>query len=445
MAEQSLLQCKKEGHKNQKYILFNMSSENKEKLFTCPVCISQNYFEQKEILSKEQKTLLIDELLNNQVKDENIYGWPPIQDEKHSQIYYNHQNFIKEYGLENETILNFFKVKINEFYGKLLQEIQYEIQNQKKNTTIWLENYYQNQFQNSNTDEELKNIQEIIQKFEIKNFREKFQEFEKKKIDIDQLFDYKQEQNNNTYNNNELYDSLEKQYKQVEKLKQELEKEFTKINESLDPFKKYQPKINPPQPTQQQQQQLQKSQQQQKKPIKYLKLYKSDYRSDLNKGEFEIDNDARKIKFNSRWSTYIYSENLQQEKEYHLRFTMDTKNNVKNIQLAFSLTSGNQKNSEDLQTDYYVGVFQYNYNSSASGGEFKVEGEKKFTEFFKDKQTIMNVVFNIEKQFMEIYDDDKISYQKLTFNQNNNNFEEQILGIYYNKIGISQVDIQFID
>ncbi|KRX00493.1 hypothetical protein PPERSA_03226 [Pseudocohnilembus persalinus] len=447
MAEQSLMQCKKEGHKNQKFILFNMSSENKEKLFTCPICISQNYFKKKETIQKEQTTLLIDELLNEQVKDENIFGWPPIQDEKHSQIYYNHQNYIKEYGLENGTILNFFKIKINEFYGKLLQEIQQEIQNQKKNTTIWLENYYQNQFQNSNTDQELKNIQEIIQKFEIKNFREKFQEFEKKKIDIDQLFDYKQEQNNNTFNNNKVFESLEKQYQQVEKLKQELEKEFTKIKESLDPFKNYQPKINPPQPTQQLQQQQQQSQQQQNKPIKYLKLYKSDYNSDCNKGNFEVNNDQQTIKFKSFYWTYIYSENLQQEKEYHLRFTMDTKNNVGSICLGFSLTSGDQKNANDLEKDHYVRVFDRNNNSYARGGEFKVEGKEKFTEFIKDKQTILNVVFNIEKQFMEIYDDDKISYQRLTFNQNNNNFEEWILGIFYafGQHRDQEVDIQFID
>ncbi|KRX00422.1 hypothetical protein PPERSA_03643 [Pseudocohnilembus persalinus] len=126
---------------------------------------------------------------------------------------------------------------------------------------------------------------------------------------------------------------------------------------------------------------------------------------------------------------------------------MDTKNNVENIYLVFSLTSGNQINSKSLQTDHYVRVFWYNYNSSAEGGEFMVEGKEKFTEFFKDKQTIMNVVFNIEKKFMEIYDDDKISYQRLAFNQSKNNFEEWILGITYcfNENRYQEVDIKFID
>ncbi|KRW98074.1 hypothetical protein PPERSA_02217 [Pseudocohnilembus persalinus] len=127
---------------------------------------------------------------------------------------------------------------------------------------------------------------------------------------------------------------------------------------------------------------------------------------------------------------------------------MDTKNNVKNIALGFSITSGNQKNSKELETDHYVKVFNWNDNNFyASGGEFKVEGKEKFSEFFKDKQTIMNVVFNIEKQFMEIYDDDKISYQRLAFNQSKNNFEEWILGIRYcfKQYRYQEVDIQFID
>ncbi|KRX07967.1 hypothetical protein PPERSA_10355 [Pseudocohnilembus persalinus] len=244
-----------------------------------------------------------------------------------------------------------------------------------------------------------------------------------------------------------LFDSLEKQYQKVEKLKQELEKEFTKINESLDPFKKYHPKTNTLQPTQQQQQQQQQFYQQQQKLIKYLKLYKSDYYSNYNNGNFEVNNDQQTIKFNSFQWTCIYSENLQQQKEYHLRFTMDTKYNVGNIGLGFSLTSGDQKNSKHLATDHYFIVFNYNNNSYAGGGEFKVEDKNKFSEFFKDRQTIINVVFNIEKQFMEIYDDDKISYQRLAFNQYNNNFEEWILGIYYyfKYLRDQEVDIQFID
>lgn len=37
-------------------------------------------------------------------------------------------------------------------------------------------------------------------------------------------------------------------------------------------------------------------------------------------------------------------------------------------------------------------------------------GKKNFYEFFKGKETIINVVLNIEKKMMEIYDDNKISY-----------------------------------
>ncbi|KRW98201.1 hypothetical protein PPERSA_07010 [Pseudocohnilembus persalinus] len=441
MADKSIMQCKKEGHKNQKFMFLNMSSENKEELMVCPICIQQKYLDKKDIPSqKNQKTLLIDELMNDQVNDNQLVGWPPIQEEKHIQIHQNHTDFIKQYNLENGTVQNFFTKKIEDFYEKLEFDILKEIKKQKKNTIIWLENYYQNNFQNLTTEQEQKNIQEIIQKFDIKNFKEKFQEFEKQKINIGQLFDYKQEQNNNIYNNNQLYESLEKQYKKVEELKQELEKEFCKINESLEPFKNYLPKINS-YPQQQNQQQ------QQKQTKNYLKLYKSDFNSNNNKGDFEVNNDQKTIKFKSDQYSYIYSENSQQEQEYHLRFTMDTKNNVKNISLAFSLTSGNEKNSKDLRTDHYVRVFWYNKNSSASGGEFKVEGKEKFSEFFKDKQTIMNVVFNIEKKFMEIYDDDKISYQRLAFNQSKNNFEEWILGIRYcfKQYRYQEVDIQFID
>ncbi|KRW98200.1 hypothetical protein PPERSA_07009 [Pseudocohnilembus persalinus] len=235
MADKSTMQCKKEGHKNQKFMYMNMSSQNKDNLFLCPICVSQKYFELEQIQQKKQKTLLIDELMKDYEKSKDLFGWPPIQEEKHIQIHQNHTDFIKLYNLQNGTVQNFFTKKIENFYEKLEYDILKEIKKQKKNTIIWLENYYQNNFQNLTTEQELKNVQEIIQKFDIKNFKEKFQEFEKQKINIGQLFDYKQEQNNNIYNNNQLYDSLEKQYKKVEELKQELEKEFAiiKTNKKL--------------------------------------------------------------------------------------------------------------------------------------------------------------------------------------------------------------------
>ncbi|KRX07965.1 hypothetical protein PPERSA_10353 [Pseudocohnilembus persalinus] len=115
--------------------------------------------------------------------------------------------------------------------------------------------------------------------------------------------------------------------------------------------------------------------------------------------------------------------------------------------IGFYFNKWRLKNSKNLEKDLYVTVFNYIGNTYARGGEFKVEGENKFSEFFKDRQTIINVVFNIEKQFMEIYDDDKISYQRLTFIQYNNNFEEWILGIFYEYEyhKDQEVDIQFID
>ncbi|KRX09846.1 hypothetical protein PPERSA_02718 [Pseudocohnilembus persalinus] len=443
MTDQTNMQCKIEGHQNLKFLYLNMSSDNKQDFFSCPICIQQQFMDTKQNPDKHQKTLiLIEQLQNDQLKSENLTGWPPIQNNNHQQIYQNHLKNMKEQGQENDYQFNYFKKQIIDFFNNFQKQIINEIQKQQKETIIQLQNYCNYYFQNQDSDQEFNSLQEIIKKFDVKEFREKFLEFQQNKIDIDQLFDYKQQQNCQVYNNNKLYDSLKTQQEKVEEMKDDLEKEFAKINDSIASFRKYQPSLKK---IPQQQQIQQQQQQQPTKKQQQLKFYKSDFNSYDNKGKFEIDNDARTIKFKSDWYTHIYSENLQQEKEYHLRFTMDTKNNVENIFLAFSLTSGNKKNSKSLLTDHYVTVFYYNGNSSAKGGEFKVEGKEKFTEFFKDKQTIMNVVFNIEKQFMEIYDDDKISYQKLTFNQNNNNFEEQILGIYYNKIGISQVDIQFID
>ncbi|KRX08595.1 hypothetical protein PPERSA_01848 [Pseudocohnilembus persalinus] len=192
--------------------------------------------------------------------------------------------------------------------------------------------------------------------------------------------------------------------------------------------------------------QYQYQQQKQQKKKQQLKLYKSDFNTNSNKGKFEVDNDARTIKFKTiGYDTCIYSENLQREKEYHLRFKVDTKNNLQNIHLAFSITSGDKKNSKSLLKDHYVCLFNRNYDSCAEGGEFQVKGLQYYL-FFKDKKTVMNVVFNIEKQMMEIYDDDRICYQKLTFDKDRK-FDEWILGIYYYQWSgcYSEVDIQFID
>ncbi|KRX08592.1 hypothetical protein PPERSA_01845 [Pseudocohnilembus persalinus] len=441
MAEKDIIQCKKEGHQCQKYLYLNMSSENKNDLFFCPTCIQEKYLDQGEIQQKNQKTLQIKQLKNDKLKKEDLIGWPPIQEQDHQKIYQNHTKMLEKYGQENQCIFNYYKEKVNDFYLKLKTQILEEIRKQQKETIIQLENYCENYFQNLNSNQDFINLQETIKLFDIKDFREKFQEFQKKKIDIDQFFDYKQQQNSKVYNNNKIYNSLQTQQEKVEELKKELEKEFAQVNESLNSFKKQMPNIKAINKTQQQykQQQQQKKQQQ-------LKLYKSDYDKTYNEGNFEIDNDARTIKLKTNGQkTYIYSENLKREKEYHLRFTMDTKNNFKNIRLAFSLTSGNEKNSKNLETDHYVRLINYMSNSFAEGGEFQVIG-KKFKQFFKDNETIVNLVFNIENKMMEIYDDNRFSYQKLIFDEDEK-FDEWILGIFYYQrySNYSEVNIQFID
>ncbi|KRX10833.1 hypothetical protein PPERSA_12184 [Pseudocohnilembus persalinus] len=378
---------------------------------------------------KDEKTLLIEQLKNDQLNSQNIFGLPPIQDENHQKIYKNHTEIIKELGQENNCFFNYFQKKIIDFYQKFKKIILQEIQKQQKEAIIQLENYCNNNFQDQNLNQEFINTAELINKFDVKFFREKFQDFQLNKIDVDQLFDYKQQQNKNVYNNLEIFDSLQNQQQKVEELQQKLEKEFIQINESIDAFKKYQPNI------------LIVMKQQQ------LKFYKSDNNQKYNQGNFEVDNDARTIKFNiCQYNAYIYSDNLQQQNEYHLRFTMDTKKNLKNIYLAFSLTSAELKDQKTLEKDNCVRVFYYNLNSQASDGDFQVKGKKNFFEFFENNQTIMNVVFNIKMKMMEIYDDDKISYQRLNFNKNKN-FDQWILGISQglNSNVSDEVSIQFID
>ncbi|KRX05469.1 hypothetical protein PPERSA_04506 [Pseudocohnilembus persalinus] len=431
MSSNSLMQCKKEGHQNLKFLYLNMSSENKENLFLCPVCVQQMFNNQEEIPQINKQNLIIKQLKNEQIKTENLIGWPPIKNKNHQKIYQTHQQFIKEFGLKNENFFNYFQRKINDFYQNLENQIKIEIQILQKETIIQLEDYCNNYYQNQNPNQIYQNIQEIIKLFDVKDLRQKFQEYQQENIELNQLFDYKQQQNSRVYNNQNIYQSLQNQYKNAEELKKDLENEFNKIREPIDSIKQYLLNI--------------------KTKIKYypyqqqLKLYKSDYNYNYNKGNFEIDNEARTIKFQINKWTCIYSENLEQENEYHLRFTMDTKNNQKNIYLAFSLTSGDQKNSKDLKTDHYVRVFNWSSNSFASGGEFQVEGRQNFHEFFKDNQTVMNLVFHIDKKLMEIYDDDRISYQRLNFSNNINNYDEWILGIsYYLDLNNQQeVDIYF--
>ncbi|KRX06247.1 hypothetical protein PPERSA_06129 [Pseudocohnilembus persalinus] len=361
MAEQSVLQCKKQDHQNLRFLNYNMSSENKENLLICPICAQLQFLDINTNHKKNQKTILIDQLLNDQLKCENIIVWSPIQEKNHQEIFKNYQQYIKEFGIER--------------------------------------------------------------------FQIKFQEFEQEKIDIDQLFDYKQQQNCKIYNNQDIYETLQGQYDKVQEVRQELEIQFSKIYELVESFRKYKPII--------------------KIRTKYqsLKFYKSDRNFNFNKGNFEIDNETRTIKYKTNQLSYIYSENLQEKIEYHLRFTMDTKNNEKQTELVFSLTSGDFQDSKDLRTDQHIYVFNGNDNSQAKRGVFQIEGKKNFYEFFKDKQTIINVVLNIKKKTMEIYDDDKISYQKLNFKKyTGNNFGDWILGITYKQyINNEQVDIQFMD
>ncbi|KRX03397.1 hypothetical protein PPERSA_08139 [Pseudocohnilembus persalinus] len=115
MTDNNIMKCQKAGHMNQKYLYLNFSATSKQNLLICPICISQEQFIQISENKKIPQNLLIDQILDNKVSSHEILGWPPIQEEKNKQIFQESQNFLKQIGNQQGSLLNFFKDKIGTF------------------------------------------------------------------------------------------------------------------------------------------------------------------------------------------------------------------------------------------------------------------------------------------------------------------------------------------
>ncbi|KRW99283.1 hypothetical protein PPERSA_07055 [Pseudocohnilembus persalinus] len=413
MAEQNQLLCKKKDHLQLKYIFFNYSSDQMENLFYCPICITQEQFQKQNGYQQNKNVLGIELIQNLELKQDKIAGWPPIKDKPNQKIYQDSKIFLKDYGFKYSSILNNLKEKIMNFYDDFQLKINTQIQNQKKDTIIQLEKYCQNIFTSQNQETEQNKVQELISKFDIQILREKLQEFEKSKVNINKLYQFKQEQNEEIFNNAEIFSSLADQLEKIKEINQELQKQFTKIQELILPFENF--KINLDIVNQNSIQKL-------------FNFYKNSYNNQNNSNNFEVENDNRIIKFNNNNYSCIYSENLRKDKKYHLQFKIDFKNHVQNMLLHFSLTSEKDKETKDLYKENVITIFNQQNQSEATGGEFQKQG-KEFYEFFNDNQTIINLVFNIQEKYMELYDDEKVSYQRLSLKSEN--IENWILGIMY--------------
>ncbi|KRW99294.1 hypothetical protein PPERSA_07066 [Pseudocohnilembus persalinus] len=413
MTEQTLLHCRKQNHKELKFIFLNFSSESEENLFYCPICITKEQFQKYNDNLQNTNVLILDQIQNMEINQENIVGWPPIRDKYNEQIYQDSLKFLKDYGSDYSSIVNILKDKILNFYDDFYRKITAQIQNQKKEALIQLEKYCQHNFQSQNQETDQNKVQEIISKFDVKILREKLQEFQTSQINVSQLYQFKQEQNKQIFNNAQIFSSLTNQLEKIKEINQELQKQFTKIEELIVPFESYKINLDT----------VGKN-----NTGDMLKFFKNTYKECLNKGNFEVDNENGIVKFNSDQWSCIYSENLIKEKKYHLKFKIDFKNHVQNMYLNFSLTDDKDKETKDLQTDNYVRIFDRQNESSEIGGEFRKQG-KEFYEFFNDNYTIINLVFNIQEKYMEFYDEGKYSYQRLALKTEN--IQNWILVITY--------------
>ncbi|KRX02719.1 hypothetical protein PPERSA_01836 [Pseudocohnilembus persalinus] len=407
------LQCKKENHQQLEYTFLNFSSEKEEDLLYCQICMAYEQYKQNNGGQQYKNIFVLDQIKNSITNQNSIPGWPPIQDNRSEKRYQKLKMLKKEFGTDQDSILKFLKEKIELFFNNLKQNIDEELQSQKKKIFLYIEEYCHENFQSQNQYDEVNNFEQLISNFDINNLREQIYQFENNFININQFWEFQQQQNQEIYNNPAVFSSLDSYFNKFKTINSYLKEKITEIQDQILPLQSKKIKLD-----------IDSISQEQKK----LKLYKSQFYYSLNQGNFEVDNEMRTLKFmHDQWQ-FIYSDILKKNKKYHLKFKIDFKNNVKNQFLTFSLTSDRHKDSKNLETDNSVRIFNGQGNSGENGGDFLQEG-KQFYEFFKDNQTIINLVFNISEQYMEFYDNQKIAYQKLTLETDE--IQDWVLGIRY--------------
>ncbi|KRX02770.1 hypothetical protein PPERSA_02260 [Pseudocohnilembus persalinus] len=360
--------CKKKYH-DQVYQYFNQT-EDKENLFQCSKCITEDE-------GPAFKKILTSDILSDEYTFEQINNWPPFEKKELTQ-------FVQQYYKNNqenpevENLLNhMIQIQIDEYFEEQYDIISQQLNKIKKEVKIQFQNKIY-EFIQQNQEEGKADLSEIIKDLKIDNFRTKLREFLDGKINLDQFHIFQQKYTQNIKNKQQqLVQTYYNKQKDIQQDFQRLQKDFESCLESFNQFDfKVQKKIN----------------------LDFSSILLYTYQP--AEGDV-ISEDMSKITLSKEFfndTKRIYTT-INQYDTYHIKLRIDTKGKIYHQIISFGFD-----NSEFVEdTDKIITIF--NENGKVKGRNFKLYGlYDNFCNIFKDNETVLNIVFNFGKKYMEVFD-----------------------------------------
>ncbi|KRX07470.1 hypothetical protein PPERSA_11019 [Pseudocohnilembus persalinus] len=170
------------------------------------------------------------------------------------------------------------------------------------------------------------------------------------------------------------------------------------------------------------------------------------YKIGENQGEIQIENNSRLIKIDNLTNfnqKVVHSQLMHKNRKYHFKIKINF-HEKKNQQIAFFLI-----NSNDVEKDWinenYIFISDYDGDCGANNGESSQFQGQKFSSFWKDNETVLNLVFNVDEKIFEIYDDQKKGYIKNVINSEKIQGEKVMLGINFYQVFKNKIDLTITD
>ncbi|KRX04085.1 hypothetical protein PPERSA_08300 [Pseudocohnilembus persalinus] len=408
---QDTMSCKKNDHDQSEFAYFKFS-QKKDEILQCINCNVEDL--------QIDKKIVIEKFLKLPVWK--INNFPPLKDQK-----------------KDKKIRKIIEESLQENQQKFKQYILQQIESQY--------NQINNDFIEALKKSKKKVIQEFEQLFEkfqdfsglydVEPLKKMLQKFKNNEVNLDQLFE-KQLQMKNEFEKEEKIEILEKQKQLQEQVENKLKKLEQQIKEKSEIFQRELSSLyeNDNNNLQQQLQQqdlvvFQKSDHE-GNPKDCINIF---YKRGIKNIQFDD-----KIKV---WKTII-SQNLRKDKTYFMRFKINFHGQRKQY-LAFHLL--NQKTKLDnwgyAQSIYLIDT---KGNCGAYGGKQNFVSGERFSDFWEDDVTVLNVVISYTQQQFLIYDDQKRGVISNYIDVNKIKQEDDLMfGINCYQYQKNKIDLMFLE
>ncbi|KRW99974.1 hypothetical protein PPERSA_00141 [Pseudocohnilembus persalinus] len=412
--------CKNDEHFEQQYQFFKFS----EKIGEILQCMSCNLED-----PHNDKKIIIDQILK--FPSFKIQNFPPLKNQKNcKQIQKIMQNFNKDKIKQFKEYVN---IQINNYYQKINEDITQVLLQSKKDVL--------QQF------EKILEFQDVSEFYDIDPVKEMIKKYQKNDINFKQLFEQQLKMKKSFEDENKFNIAInqEKVQNEVQNLIQILKIE---LDERMEIFKKRivintgaNKEIKQEIQDVQQEIPLQNPENQQS-----IQFFRSSHQNN-KKLQIQIKNNSRRIEIDDKTIKQfklVNSELLNKNRRYHFKMKINFHQQAKQQQLAFFLLGSNDKDNGWAGQNYIV-INRFDGDCFAVYGEKKIVEGQKFSDFWEDDVSILNVVFNCQEKIFEVFDDQRKGYVKNVININKINGDKIVLGVHFCQQYKSKIELSMVD